>query len=94
MEAHNVIKMVRDTVKNLKLHLQAIYHDLLCAHALRSGVSMALKLHGYDDMTIMIMGRWMSLTFLQYIHVQISHLSKNISAKMCKSLPFVNVASI
>ena len=29
VEAHNVIKMVRDTVKDIKLNLQAIYHDIV-----------------------------------------------------------------
>ena len=55
---------------------------------------MALKLHGYDDTTIMTMGRWTSLTFLQYIHTQIAHLSADISKKMSIELPFVNVAAI
>ena len=78
VEAHNVIKMVRDTVKDLKLHLQAIDPNLVGAYLLRSEVSMALKLHGYDDTITMKMGRWTSLTFLQYIHNQTSHLSKEI----------------
>jgi hypothetical protein len=29
---------------------------------------MALKLHGFDDTTIMKVGRWTLLTFTQYIH--------------------------
>ena len=29
VEANNLIKMVCDTVKDLKLHLQAIHHDLV-----------------------------------------------------------------
>ena len=55
---------------------------------------MALKLHGYDDTTIIKIGRWTSLTFLQYIHNQIAHLLKEISKKMSIPLPFVNVAAI
>ena len=55
VEAHNVINMVCDIVKDLKLHLQAIDHDLVGAHLLRAGGAMALKLHGYDDTTIMKM---------------------------------------
>ena len=66
--------MVCDTVKDLKLHLQAIYHNLVGAHSLCAGGTMAIKLHGYDEMTIMKMGRWTSLAFLQYIHNQIAHL--------------------
>ena len=55
---------------------------------------MALKLHGYDDTTIMKMGRWSGLTFLQYIHNQIAHLAKDISKKMSIPLPFVNISAI
>ena len=86
--------MVCDTVKDLKLHLQAIYQDLVGEYSWRAGRDMALKLHGCDDMTIIKMGQCTSFTFLQYIHNQISHLLKEISEKMSISLPFVNVAAI
>ena len=94
IEAHHIIKMVRDTTKELKLHHQEINHDLVGAQSLRAGGDMALKLHGYDDTTIIKTGRWTSLTFFQYIHNQISHLSKDSSKKMSIPLPFVNVAAI
>ena len=55
---------------------------------------MALKLHGESDMTIMKHGRWSGLTFLQYIHNQIGHLSKDLSKKMAMPVPFKNIASI
>ena len=55
---------------------------------------MALKLHGESNTTIMKLGRWTSLTFLQYIHHQIAHLTKDISTKMSIPLPFTNVAAI
>ena len=93
VEAAQMVSAVRDTAKTLNLHRQAIDPDLVGAHSLRAGGAMALKLHGYDDTTIMKMGRWTSLTFLQYIHNQIAHLSKDISAKMSIPLPFVNVAA-
>ena len=75
VESHQIIASVRAKAKKLKLNLQAINPDLVGAHSLCAGGAMALKLHGYDDTTIMKMGRWTSLTFLQYIHNQISHLS-------------------
>ena len=55
---------------------------------------MALKLHEFSDMTIIKMGRWTSLIFLQYIHNEIAHLTKEISRKMSIELPFINVAAI
>ena len=93
IKSQQIITMVRDTARELKLHEQAIDPDLIGAHSLRAGGAMALKLHRYDDPTIMKMGRWASLTFLQYIHNQIAHLSKDISKNMSIPLPFVNVAA-
>ena len=55
---------------------------------------MALKLHGENDTTIKKMGRWTSLTFLEYIHNQIAHLSTDLSKKMSMPLPFLNIAAI
>ena len=94
IEAYHIIKMVHDTTKQLKLHQQAINHDLVGTQSLRAGGAMALKLNGYNDTTIMKMGRWTSLIFLQYIHNQISHLLMDIAKKMSIPLPFVNVAAI
>ena len=94
IDAATMVAQVRQVGAKLKLHEQAIDPDLIGAHSLRAGGAMALKLHGYNDTTIMKMGRWTSLTFLQYIHNQISHLSKDIASKMSIELPFVNVAAI
>ena len=94
VESMHMIRAVRATCAALNLQERAIDPDLVGAHSLRAGGAMALKLHGYDDTTIMKMGRWTSLTFLQYIHNQIAHLSKDISRKMSIELPFVNVAAI
>ena len=86
--------MVRDTAGELKLNKQSIDHDLVGTHSLRAGGAMALKLHGYDNTTIMKMGRCTSLTFLQHIHNQISHLSKENFKTMSIPLLFANVADI
>ena len=94
IESSQIISAVQDTATELKLHEQAIDPDLVGAHLLCAGGAMALKLHGYDDTIIMKMGRWTSLTFLQCIHNQIAHLSKDISSKMSIPLPFVNFAAI
>ena len=94
VESKDIVLQVRTMVKALSLHQQGIDPDLVGAHSLRAGGAMALKLHGYSDTTIMKMGRWTSLTFLQYIHNQIAHLAKDISKKMSIDLPFVNIAAI
>ena len=94
IQAQDIINMTRAMVKQLDLHKQGIDPDLVGAHSLRAGGAMALKLHGYNDTTIMKMGRWTSLTFLMYIHTQIAHLSKDIASDMSKDLPFLNIACI
>lgn len=89
-----IVQVLRVGARALGLDKQAIDPDLIGAHSLRAGGAMALKLHGFDDTTIMKMGRWTSLTFLQYIHTQIAHLSKDVSKKMSIPLPFLNIAAI
>jgi hypothetical protein len=92
--SNDILRQVRLAAKALKLERNAIDPDLVGAHSLRAGGAMALKLHGFDDTTIMKMGRWTSLTFLEYIHTQIAHLSKDVSQKMSMPLPFLNIAAI
>jgi hypothetical protein len=94
IQSAEIVHAVRTAAKLLKLEKQGIDPDLIGAHSLRAGGAMALRLHGCDDTTIMKMGRWTSLTFLQYIHTQIAHLSKDVSKKMSMPLPFLNIAAI
>lgn len=94
VDSHQIVSRVKEATKDLNLKDQGIDPDLVAAHSLRAGGAMALKLHGYNDTTIMKMGRWTSLTFLQYIHNQIAHLAHDISKKMSIELPFVNIAAI
>jgi hypothetical protein len=90
----HLLNMLRTSVKTLQLQRQGIDPDLIGVHSLRAGGAMALKLHGYSDTTIKKMGRWSSLTFLQYIHNQIAHLSKGVAQNMSRPLPFLNIAVI
>jgi hypothetical protein len=92
--SQDIISIVRTSARLLRLGDQGIDPDLIGAHSLRAGGAMALRLHGYDDTTIMKMGRWTSLTFMQYIHNQIAHLAEDMSRKMSIPLPFLNIASI
>ena len=92
--SNDIILAIRHAGKVLKLHEQAIDTDLIGAHSLRAGGAMALKLSGASDTIIMKVGRWRSLTFTQYIHNQIAHLSKDISKKMSIPMPFLNIARV
>jgi hypothetical protein len=85
---------IRQAVTHLNLHLAGIDPDLVGVHSLRAGGAMALKLTGARDTTIMKIGRWTSLTFLQYIHNQIAHLSNDLAQNMSTTLNFTNIAAI
>ena len=90
----DMITCIRKSVKDLHLDESGIDPDIVGVHSLRAGGAMSLKLHGESDTTIMKQGRWSGLTFLQYIHNQIGHLSKNLSTKMATPVPFLNIAAI
>jgi hypothetical protein len=90
----DLIQAIRMSVRALNLHKAGIDPDIVGVHSLRAGGAMALKLHGESDTTIMKQGRWSGLTFLQYIHNQIGHLSRDLSSKMATPIPFTNIASI
>eukprot|EP00957_Ditylum_brightwellii_P179734 13691565-Ditylum_brightwellii.AAC.1 len=90
----DMIKLLCVVVRNLKLHKVGINPDLIGVHLLRAGGAMALKLRGASNTTIMKLGRWLSLTFVMYIHNQIGHLAKDLSTKMRTNLPFLNIAAI
>ena len=85
---------IRSTAQDLNLHKNGINPDLIGSHSLRAGGAMALKLQGISDTIIQKQGRWRSVTFLQYIHTQIAHLTKGLSTKMSTVLKFQNIAAI
>ena len=89
-----MIYSIRSAIKVLKLERKGINPNLVGVHSLRAGGAMAMKMNGASDTTIMKQGRWRSLTFLQYIHNQIAHLTKDLSQQMSNDLPFQNIAAI
>ena len=65
--------------------------DRVSLHSLRAGSAMAMKLSGAADSTIMRIRRWMSLTYLTYIHSQIGALSAGVAWRMSQQFTFQNV---
>ena len=89
-----MLQTVRHAAHALDLHLSGIDPDLIGVHSFRTGGAMALKLMGEADTIIKKMGRWSSLTFLEYIHNQIAHLSHDLAKKMSTNMAFTNIAAI
>ena len=56
--------MIRAAVTTLHLNDAGIDPELVVNHYMRVGGTMALKLKGHPDTTIINMGRWSGLTFL------------------------------
>jgi hypothetical protein len=81
-------------VLELDLKNNGIDVSLISLHSFRAGGAMALKLSGASDTTIMKFGRWKSLTFLQYIHNQIAHISAGVSKAMSTKITYTNIAAI
>ena len=55
-------------------------------HSLRSAAAMAMILVGLPVYLIMLMGRWSSNAFLQYILKQIEQFSHDVSSKMIENM--------
>jgi hypothetical protein len=62
-------------------------------HSLRASGAMQLKLNGVSDSMIQKMGRWSSNTWLQYLHGQISCLTRGLSASMATPVLYFNVGT-
>ena len=61
------------------------------AQSLRSETDMAMYLAGVSPLTIMIIGRWQSDTFLPYIWKQAAQFSTKASDKMLQNKSFFTV---
>ena len=62
-------------------------------HSLRASGAMQLKLNGASDAMVQKMGRWTSTTWLQYLHGQISCLTRGLSEKMATPVLYFNVGT-
>lgn len=61
--------------------------------SIRSGAAMALFLMNHSADRIMIMGRWLSTAFLDYIRPQVLEWTNNMSSDMLRHDSFLDVAS-
>jgi hypothetical protein len=78
-------------VNALEAAMEAVDRDVvniqageIGTHSIHSGASMAMYLGEVPVYTIMVLGRWSSDAFLQYIRKQVEQFSHNVSKKMIK----------
>ena len=79
--SHIRIKL-RTAVKAIGEDKLGFTADDIGCHSLRSGAAIAMKLSGVSEYTIMLIGRWKSLAFLDYIRRQVAEFSFDISDRM------------
>ena len=60
-------------------------------HSIRSGAAMSMYLTGIPVFTIMLIGRWSSDAFLQYIRKQVQEFSAGVSVKMIQADSFFTI---
>ena len=88
-------QMTTNSLRSGKLYfgeyILGLSHKEVSTHYIRSGFAMELYLAKVYPETIMIMGRWASSTFLRYIHIQVSDLSKGISTLMTNNRDFYTI---
>ena len=62
-------------------------------HSIRSGSAMAMYLDEVPIYTIIILGRWLSIAFIQYTRKQVQMFSHNVSKRMIKNRHFMHIPS-
>jgi hypothetical protein len=98
----NEIREVRSAQILQLLRLSCDYHgggdrygilpSELGTRSIRSGAAMALALQGGNsDQKIMMLGRWKSTAFLNYIRPQVLEWTGDTSSIMAKTIPFLDV---
>jgi hypothetical protein len=84
----NLIKDDAVAIGETKL---GILHSEVGMHSIRSGTAMAMYLLGVPIFSIMLSGRWSSLSFLKYIRKQVQEFSQGISSKMIEVQSFKHI---
>jgi hypothetical protein len=79
VSAIHVTALVRQAAVTTKLMAQGYDMRRIDTHSLRASGTMALKLQGAVDLTIMKNGRWSGTTYLTYIHSQIGTLNAGLA---------------
>jgi len=92
VRSQDIVKAVQDAVKILGTDDDGFDIAQVSSHSLRAGGSMALYITKHSTIEIQRAGRWTSTTFMEYIHGQLDIVSKGLSQKMSRSIPFVNMA--
>ncbi len=91
--SQDVINALQDAVVAIGEHQLGINKEDIGTHLIRSGMAMAMYLGGCA-VTIMLIERWLSDAFLQYIRKQVMEFSQNVANKMLTYQNFHHIPDI
>ena len=93
VEAKQVLQLLRQTCAiNDGENKYGISESEIGTRSIRSGAAMALALQGGNsDKKIMMLGRWRSIAFLDYIRPQVLEWAGDMSSEMAKTISFLDV---
>ena len=86
-----IINLIRDGVVGIGETKLGIERWEVGTHSIRSGAAMAMYLADVPIFSIMLIGRWSSTAFLNYIRKQVQEFSHGISSKMIEIQSFKHV---
>jgi hypothetical protein len=90
----NVINALQDAVEAVREDRLGIKREEIGTHLIRSGVATAMYLGECPVYTIMLIGRWSSNAFLQYICKQVMEFSQNDAKKILTLQNYRNIPEI
>ena len=82
LSSHMVRTKLRSAVTAIGVKRLGLTANDIGCHSIRSGGTMAMKLAKVSSYTIMIIGRWKSTAFLDYIRKQVAEFAMDISSLM------------
>jgi hypothetical protein len=86
-----ISNLIRNDVVAIGKMKLGILHSKVGTHWICSGATMAMYLAGVPIFSIMLIGRWSSLTFLKYIRKQVQEFSHGISSKVIEIQSFKHI---
>jgi len=87
------IDFLQKSVNSMDTALLGFEDHEIGTHSIRSGGAMAMKLAGIDDVTIQLLGRWKSNSFLKYIRKEVAQFTSSISNRMLENELFTHISN-
>jgi hypothetical protein len=86
-----ILHDIRAAVTAIGKHILGFTAADVGTHSNRSGAAMMMNLAGIPTYTIMLIGRWASDAFIQYIQKSILEFTRGVSQKMLETPTFFNI---